>query len=139
MVSKLSKIGFGTALAGTTLDLLLESTGNNSLPPISNHIGNWTYISTFGVFSVLAGRALINKGVGGGGKYLVKIGESLPKVITVLTTFYFTIGESILPQILPGTADHYDIPAVLLAGISTYLGVDVITKYRRREKPQLIQ
>jgi len=137
MVSKLSKIGFGIAFAGQTLDTILEITGNDSLPPISNNIGDWSYINFYaGAVPAVAGRMLIYKGEREGKNYLVKIGEYLPKVTTALGTLYFTLGESILPQILPGTADPKDIPAVLLAGIATYLGVDVITKYGRNKKPQ---
>lgn len=138
MVSMLSEIGFGVAAAGHTLDCILEFAGNNSLPPISNNIGDWAYISYwFGAVPALAGKMLIGKGERENKRYLVKVGEYLPKIITTLATIYFTLGESVFPKILPGTADPNDIPAVLLAGIATYLGVDVITNYGKNKRPKI--
>jgi len=133
MVNKINRICFGAAITGQALDLILESAGSNSLPPISNHIGDWTYISATGFMSGFVGNKLIGIGQRTGKEYLVKIGEKMPKIATVLATVYITLGETIMPKILPGTPDFYDAPAVLIAGILTYVSIDVITTLGRKE------
>lgn len=95
--------------------------GRDSIPPITEHIGDFALVGVPIIYSNYVSSAI----EGWGRKYnsglVEKIGHYLPEITTGLTTAYFTLGELVLPQILPGTADPKDIPAVLVAGISTYI------------------
>ena len=122
------KIGFGTALTGASLDgidsFLEDALGMDIPLPVLDHIGDFKYVflCSWGLSSVR--HSLVNIGERKNKKYLIKIGEWIPKVGIGLATLYYTLGESVLPQILDGTADPKDIPAILIAGISCYLGVN---------------
>ena len=128
-----SKLGLGIVIVGSTLDMILMACdvceGHRVLPPISEHIGNWTYIACSGYIPASVGALinLINEHNNNPSPYLVKCGKYLPKITTFLTVAYMSLGESYFPQLLSGTADTKDIPAIIVAGIATYVSVDVIT------------
>ncbi|MFA6022885.1 MAG: hypothetical protein WC781_02235 [Candidatus Pacearchaeota archaeon] len=131
MISNASKIGFLVSLSGQTLDTILELT-QKEIPYVSDYIGDWSYIAAYsGILPAIASRIVINEAEKRGCNNLVKIAEYFPKITTACATAYMFLGETLLPQILPGTPDIKDVPATLIAGIATYLGVDVITKFGR--------
>lgn len=95
--------------------------GRDSIPPITEHIGDFALIGVPIIYSNYISSKIEDLGRKFNSELVEKIGHYLPEIATGLTTTYFALGESVLPQILPGTADPKDIPAVLIAGISTYL------------------
>jgi hypothetical protein len=48
------------------------------------------------------------------------VGRYFPEITASLTSAYFTLGETILPQILPGHADINDVPLTILGALSGY-------------------
>lgn len=49
-----------------------------------------------------------------------KIGEFFPEISMATISTYFALGESLLPQILPGGPDIRDISSVLISAIADY-------------------
>lgn len=94
--------------------------GRDSIPPITEHIGDFSLVGIPILFSNLIAGKVEELGKKYNSRVLEKIGHYAPEITAGLTTAYFTLGESVLPQILPGTADPKDIPAVLIAGLSFY-------------------
>ena len=110
-----------TVAGGGLLHLAKFKYGRDSIPPITEHIGD---------FALAAGPVFIASGVKGFvesfGRYLdsnliENVGRFLPEITTSLTMIYFTLGESIAPAILPGSANPKDIPAALIAAVGTYI------------------
>lgn len=95
--------------------------GRDSIPPITKHIGDFALVGLPIIYSNNISSKIEDLGRKYNSELVEKIGHYLPEITSGLTTTYFTLGESVLPQILPGTADPKDIPAVLVAGISAYL------------------
>ncbi|MFC1697752.1 hypothetical protein ACFL1H_05440 [Nanoarchaeota archaeon] len=139
MASLLSKISYGVSLLGMGLDIYLEAKGNNSFPPISQHIGNWTYIWASGVIPAMMSNIFFEFSRTNINDYVDNIARKIPKVTTALATTYLILGESIFPYILPGTADIKDIPAALLAGVSTYYGIDYILSDKKELKNEPVK
>jgi len=54
-------------------------------------------------------------------KLLQRIGQYFPEISATAISTYFTLGETILPQILPGSADIKDVPAVLVSALAGYI------------------
>lgn len=53
-------------------------------------------------------------------KFLERIGRYFPEITTSVVSAYFTLGETIFPQILPGSPDIRDVPAVLITALAGY-------------------
>ncbi len=106
---------------GTTLHGLKLISGRDSLPPITEHIGDFCLVSTPIYFS--QGLSLIIEDFGRERNLPIiqRVGRYFTEFTTAATVAYFSLGESLLPQILPGTADPKDIAAVLSAGLSAYV------------------
>ncbi len=97
------------------------SAGIDSIPPITEYIGDFGLIGVPIWHSNFISKKIKDLGRKYNSGFVEKIGHYFPEITAGLTTTYFALGESVLPQILPGTADPKDIPAVLVAGISAYL------------------
>ena len=100
----------------------------DSILPITEHIGDFSFVGTAIIGISLYKPRLEKLGRKYKSRIIEKIGQYLPEITTVLTTTYFTLGESILPQLLPGTADPKDIPANVIAALSAYFIVKDIVK-----------
>jgi len=123
----LEKICLGAAISGGVLDSYLEFCDlfwHTQLPSISPYIGDWKHILNPALFLSMyygkkyADQIRVNKTA------TLADAAKIPKAVTAATTIYFALGETILPQILPGTADVNDLPAVFLAGITTYFAIN---------------
>lgn len=64
-----------------------------------------------------------------------KIKKFLPEISSALIIAYYTLGETILPTLLPGTPDIKDVPAVLI----TWLFSPILANYIRRNRELLIE
>lgn len=89
---------------------------------LSRTLSNWVLKSdlTLGVGDVVGNGAIAGQLNIYAAHFLrrVKFG---PELALALTSTYFALGESVLPKILPGTADLRDIPAALLMASISYL------------------
>ncbi|MEK6915533.1 MAG: hypothetical protein AABW89_03265 [Nanoarchaeota archaeon] len=97
----------------------------NAEPLINNdhitpYIGNFPESFVIPAVSGLVGDYLEFKGRETGSKLLEKVGKCLPQISTAIIGAYFTLGETLLPQILPGTADVRDVPAVIVSAFAGY-------------------
>jgi len=107
-------VGAGLFLHGAKL-----YSGPNSFPPLTEHIGDFA-LAAFPVVCASRVNRENNFLTKHDSKILKFCGHYFPEIVTGLTSVYFTLGESLLPQILPGTADWKDIPAPLIAALSYY-------------------
>jgi hypothetical protein len=90
---------------------------NSSVTP---YIGNLP--DTFAVCSTsgLVGDYINSIGISKNNKFLQACGKYFPEIVTGLTSAYFTLGETILPQILPGAADSRDVPLTIIGALAGY-------------------
>ena len=130
MANLVSKIASGVTLTGILLDVILHGTDTYSLPPLSNNIGDFKWVAAAGILPALAGDIIPKKYLS---PTLEKIMHWTPKAAVVLCTIYVSLGESVLPRILPGTADVWDIPAAVIAGAATYLALDCLFPRKKRD------
>ena len=105
--------------------------GRESIPPLTEHIGDFSFVAA----PVCVTLDLENKIKEIGRKYesrpIIFLSSYVPEITSFLSIGYFVLGESILPQILPGRADINDIPAVLVAGLTSYLHVRLYKGWNR--------
>jgi len=89
-------------------------------PNITPYIGNLP--DTFAVCSAsgFVGDYIESIGNARNNKFLKAVGRYFPEITVGLTSAYFTLGETILPQILPGAADVRDVPLTILGALSGY-------------------
>lgn len=69
-------------------------------------------------------------------RILQVVGRYLPEITTLLTSAYFTLGETILPQILPGTPDVHDVPLTVLGAFSGYVLAKIGRKFTDLEEAE---
>ena len=96
----------------------IEPLVNNS--NITPYVGDFPETLAVSASSGIIGDYIEILGKSKGNKLLEKIGKYFPEIATSAVSTYFTLGESIVPQILPGGADVRDIPAVLLTALAGY-------------------
>lgn len=87
---------------------------------ITPYVGNFPESFAIPAVSGLVGDYLEFKGRANGSKLLEEIGRLFPEITTTTISTYFALGETLLPQILPGTADVRDVPAVLISALAGY-------------------
>ncbi len=119
--SALEVIAGSVLISGIALHALKVSYGRDSLPPITEHIVDFCLVATPIYLSQGLSMIIEDFGKRRDLPIIQKMGRYFTKFTTAATVAYFSLGESLLPQILPGTADPKDIPAVLAAGLSAYL------------------
>ena len=88
---------------------------------ITPYVGDFPESFFIPAISGLVGDFIIYQGQKRDNKYLQKIGQYFPEISTTIVGAYFTLGETILPQILPGTADVKDVPAVIISSVAGYV------------------
>ena len=88
---------------------------------ITPYIGNFPESFAIPAISGFLGDYIETQGIQRGNKLLEKVGKYCPEISTATISTYFTLGETVLPQILPGTADIRDIPAVLISAFAGYV------------------
>jgi hypothetical protein len=135
IISKLEKTltGFVGVIALTT-PLFFRNTAPHTsaerilgptLPLINNanvtpYIGNLPETFSFCSAAGLVGDYIESVGFAKNNKLLKTIGNYFPEITAGLTSTYFAVGETILPQILPGTADGRDVPWTILGALLGY-------------------
>ena len=92
---------------------------NNS--DITPYVGNFPESFAIPVISGFVGDYISYQGQKRDSKILQKIGQYFPEISATATSAYFTLGETILPQILPGSADIRDVPVVLISVLAGYM------------------
>ena len=90
---------------------------NSNLTP---YIGNFPECFAIPSVSGLVGGYIEERGKSNGNKFTERVGRYFPEVSTGALSTYFILGETILPQILPGIADVKDVPAVLISALAGY-------------------
>ncbi|MFB6246415.1 MAG: hypothetical protein ABEI74_02400 [Candidatus Pacearchaeota archaeon] len=91
---------------------------NNS--DITPYVGNFPESFAIPAISGFVGDYIEYQGQKRENKILQKIGQYFPEISATAISAYFTLGETILPQILPGTADIKDIPSALVSAFAGY-------------------
>lgn len=89
-------------------------------PHITPYIGNYPDSFVVSAVSGLIGDYISSVGKTKNSRCLTFLGKYLPEIITCFTSTYFTLGETILPQILPGMADPRDVPLSVLGSVTGY-------------------
>jgi len=89
-------------------------------PNITPYVGNFPESFAIPAISGFIGDYIELQGQRRGSKILQKIGRYLPEITTTALATYFSLGETLLPQILPGSADIRDVPAVLISALAGY-------------------
>jgi hypothetical protein len=97
-----------------TIDPLINN------PNITPYVGNFPESFAIPAISGFLGDYILSQGRKSGSGILQKVGEFFPEISTAAIGAYFTLGETILPQILPGSADIRDVPAVLISALCGY-------------------
>ncbi|PIN80951.1 hypothetical protein COV11_02900 [Candidatus Woesearchaeota archaeon CG10_big_fil_rev_8_21_14_0_10_30_7] len=137
--SKLEKIATGISAVVIGVEYLLCYNNYDSLHasvmnvkdrfrwlPISeSHFGDAPEIFTTIVASGFIGEKIKEYGENTSNTFLELCGKYFPTITAIAVGAYYTLGETILPQLLPGTADIKDVPAVLITAVASPL----IAKY----------
>ncbi|MFA6461238.1 MAG: hypothetical protein WCV90_03140 [Candidatus Woesearchaeota archaeon] len=91
---------------------------NSSITP---HMGNFPECFVIPAVSGFVGDYLSYQGSIRNNPFLQRVGQYFPEISALAISTYFTLGETLLPQILPGVADIKDVPAVLLSTLAGYV------------------
>ncbi|MFH1637146.1 MAG: hypothetical protein ABIB71_01845 [Candidatus Woesearchaeota archaeon] len=104
----------------------LQATGRFRWLPIQeSYFGDVPEIFTAILASGFVGEKIEEYGKSKSNRFLEFCGKYLPQITAAMVGTYYTLGETILPQILPGTADLKDVPAVIITAIAS----PIITNY----------
>ena len=103
-------------------------------PEITPYVGNFPECFAIPAVSGFVGDYISHQGQKRNSPTLQKIGEYFPEITTTAISTYFVLGETVLPQILPGSADPKDIPAVLLSALAGYALAKIGRKSRLSER-----
>ncbi|MEK6894706.1 MAG: hypothetical protein AABX10_04540 [Nanoarchaeota archaeon] len=90
-------------------------------PNITPYVGNFPESFAIPAIAGFVGDYIEAQGHRTGIKLLQKIGQHFPEVSATAVSTYFALGETILPQILPGTADIRDVPVVIISALAGYM------------------
>jgi hypothetical protein len=135
--SLLTKIGLGLSLGIPSAEALFY---RNSIPtttaqrcmgithnePLINsryltlYVGNLPEGFVLPAISGFIGDCIESQGQKRSNRLLQNIGKYFPEISTSLMISYITLGETVLPQIYPGTADIKDVPAVIISALAGY-------------------
>ena len=137
--SKLEKIAAGVSGAVVGAEYLLcynnfdglHTSGMNNpdrfrwLPISESYFGDTPEIFATILASGFIGDKIREYGENKGNKFLEFCGKYFPTITATAVGAYYTLGETVLPQLLPGTADIRDVPAVLITAVAS----PIITNY----------
>lgn len=71
-------------------------------------------------------------------RFLEVCGKYFPTFTVTAVGAYYTLGETIMPQLLPGTADIKDVPAILITAIaSPFIGNYVAKSWKNGLKEKV--
>lgn len=99
------------------------------LPIENSYFGDAPEIFAANLASGFIGDKIEKYGQNKGNEFVAWLGRHFPTLTAVGVGGYYTLGETILPQILPGTPDSKDIPAVVI----TSLASPFVTNYIRKK------
>lgn len=66
-----------------------------------------------------------------------RLGRHFPVVTATAVSLYFSLGETVMPYILPGTADPADIPAVLVSAAAGAILGTIVQNNIRSNLPEI--
>ncbi|HVY01976.1 MAG TPA: hypothetical protein VHA12_04400 [Candidatus Nanoarchaeia archaeon] len=95
------------------------------LPINQSYFGDVPEIFTTILASGFIGDKIEQHGKTTSNKLVEKIGKYLPYATGAAVGAYYSLGETVMPYLLPGTADSKDVPAVAIAAIAA----PIVTKY----------
>lgn len=133
---KISKKELGAlvlAFPGSILDLTSKFFDRGIYPALLNHVGDFSDALVMTGIGVLASSKIEKFGKEKNLKYIEKFGHYLPEISLALTGAYISLGESIFPKIMPGTADIKDIPAGVLGAIAGYITCSILKDANKKE------
>ena len=87
---------------------------------ITPYVGNFPDPFLINTLSSITGDLVYNYGQQRDNNFLERVGKYLPEMLLGATVTYFTLGESILPQIMTGVNDPKDIPAAIIGSLAGY-------------------
>ena len=101
---------------------------------ITPYVGNFPESFAIPAIAGFVGDYIEHQGQKRRNKILQKIGQCFPEISATAVSTYFILGETIIPQILPGSADIKDIPAVLISALAGYTLAKIGRKSRFNNK-----
>jgi hypothetical protein len=72
-------------------------------------------------------------------KIIEYFGRYFPAITAAAAGAYYSLGETIFPQILPGTADVKDVPAVIITALVSPVIANYVRKQWRNEWKEKLQ
>lgn len=99
------------------------------LPIESSHFGDTPEIFASILTSGFVANKIESYGERNNNPTITKLGKALPTLTAIFVGTYYTLGESIAPYLLPGTADTKDIAAVLITAVAT----PFVTNFARKK------
>jgi hypothetical protein len=98
------------------------------LPIENSYFGDVPEIFTAVLASGIIADKIEDYGKNNRNKVIEFIGRHFPALTSAIIGTYYTLGETVLPQLLPGTADSKDVPAVLITALASPFVANYIRK-----------
>jgi len=98
------------------------------LPISDSNFGDTPEMFTAVLTSGIIGDRIEEYGQRKENKMLEYLGKYFPTLTSAAVGAYYTLGETVMPQLLSGTADIKDVPAVLITAIASPLLVNYARK-----------
>ena len=112
----------------------LHTSGLNSpdrfrwLPIEESNFGDTPEMFSAIIASGFIGNKIREYGASRQNKFLETCGKYLPIITSGVVGTYYTLGETIAPKLLPGTADLADVPAVIITAIASPIVANYLVK-----------
>ena len=98
------------------------------LPITQSNFGDTPEMFTAIMASGLVADKIEEYGQRKGSKAIEYIGRHFPNLIAAAVGTYYALGETILPQLLPGTAEVKDVPAVAITALASPFVANYVRK-----------
>lgn len=107
------------------------------LPIEQSNFGDTPEIFAAIMASGFVGDKIESYGERKGNRFIEYVGRNFPTITAAVVGTYYTLGETVIPQILLGTPDIKDVPAVIITALLTPFVVNYARKqwkYSRKDK-----
>ena len=98
------------------------------LPIEQSNFGDTPEIFSTVLASGFVGSKIEEYGKNTNNRFLEFCGKYFPTITAAAVGTYYTLGETVLPQLLPGTADLNDVPAVLITAVASPFVTNYLVK-----------
>lgn len=120
MDNRAVRVAAGVAYFGGIAAFCATRFDRQSLPaPIADHIGDFCHISNPVYFTGMLAPKL--EDMLDEHPLLAEMASYLPEAVAIGWSAYFTLGETLFDIIPFNYRDPWDVPAVLVAGVSSYI------------------